>query len=351
MFHPDELRLQVFVDDPFFAARGTRRKRRRALCVAILFWMAMGLALSWKKRQLRPSVIWIGAGLEATSEEITLSIQAKFVLKMLTECRELLKLRHITVKRMRSFVGGMAWMMVIIRWVRAWLSPLWSAIALAAQWEGPPERASIGLQQVRHSLTWIEAFLSGQRGSIVRTIPVEPASLWALIQIVCDASPYGVGGVLLLNKVPTAWIHDAITEEDHRRMGTAAGQCEGQATFEALAVLVAIRTWLPLWRDHPTTVVVQSDSMAALGAAAKAGSGVPQMNLVIREMALDMAEGNYQVDLFGHVPGELNSWADALSRLLDPTKEVAIPDELLQVSRTEVAPRTTSWWRSAGAPS
>ena len=351
MFDPDKLRLQIFVDDPLFTARGTRPNRRRALSIAIIFWMSMGLAFSWRKRQLGCSVIWIGVQMDATKDEITLAVQARFVQKLLTEVRELRKLRSIPVKRMRSFVGGLTWMLVIIRWMRAWLSPLWAAIAYSAAWDGPPERASIGMRQVEHSLSWVEAFLSGQRGSIIRTIPVTPAAMQALIQTICDASPFGVGAVLVENGVPTGFLHDTISEDDRERMGTTAGQCQGQSAFETLAVLIAVRTWMPIWVDLPVAVIVQSDSIAALGAAAKSGSGIPHMNAVIREMALDLAEGNYHADLFGHVPGSLNVWADALSRLLDPNKMAAIPDELKHLPRTTVQPRTSSWWRSSGPPS
>ena len=351
IFDGDSLRLQIFVDDPFLAARGTRAIRRRHLAMALLFWLALGLVLSWKKRQMGAAVQWIGGELDITTERLTISIQRRFVEKMLKECLILLDLPAIPVKRMRSFVGGMSWMMCIILWMRAWLSPLWAAVAVSAQWAGPPDKATIGPRQVSHSLTWIAAFLSGQRGSIVRSLPVTPRPAEDLIQIVCDASPWGLGAVLVTNGVAIEMIEDIFTEHDHLVMETTAGSHEGQSAFEALAVLVAVRHWLPSRRDEPATVVLQSDSMAALGAAAKLGSPVPKINVIVRELALEMAEGSFEIDLYGHVPGDLNTWADALSRRQDPNGPKEVPPELAHLPVGSPEPRGEDWWRARGSPS
>ena len=95
---------------------------------------------------------------------------------------------------------------------------------------------------------------------------------------------------------------------------------------------------------------MQSDSLAALGAAAKLGSSTPQLNAIVRELALEFAESNFEIDLFGHIPGSLNVWADALSRLRDPKGPKSVPTELLAVPRTVVAQRGPTWWRTRGSP-
>ena len=41
LFDESTVRTQIFVDDPFVAARGRRKPRRRRLCIAILFWMCL----------------------------------------------------------------------------------------------------------------------------------------------------------------------------------------------------------------------------------------------------------------------------------------------------------------------
>ena len=133
-------------------------------------------------------------------------------------------------------------------------------------------------------------------------------------------------------------------------LGTVAGH-EGQSAFEALAILVAARHWLPDFREEAVTLIVQSDSLAALGAACRLGSSVEKMNVIVRELALEMAEGEFEVGLYGHIPGALNVWPDALSRLWDPNGPKDVPPELANLPGGRPEPRPFSWWRARGLPS
>ena len=112
-----------------------------------------------------------------------------------------------------------------------------------------------------------------------------------------------------------------------------------------------MREWLPLWQDESTSILVKSDSMAALGALNREGSSKPLTNKVVREIALDLAEGVYDVEVLGHQPASWNAIADALSRLDEPEAGTEFPLALEGVLRTEAAPRPLAWWRSRGAPS
>ena len=48
--------------------------------------------------------------------------------------------------------------------------------------------------------------------------------------------------------------------------------------------------------------MVRSDSLAALGALNKVSGGTSAINRVVRETALDLAEGSYVVDVVSHIP-------------------------------------------------
>ena len=90
---------------------------------------------------------------------------------------------------------------------------------------------------------------------------------------------------------------------------------------------------------------VRSDSMAALGAVNKQRSAAPGLAVVMRELALDMAEGTYAVKVLEHIPGSANVWADALSRLPEPGSGATIPKELEGVVHCKPPMRDSSWWR------
>ena len=241
-------------------------------------------------------------------------------------------------------------MMAVVFWLRAWIAPLWAAIASTAQWQGPPEKATVAHRQVAFSLEWLEAFMAGRKGNLMRIIPVHTAPSEGVVRILCDASPWGIGAVLIIDDLPVQRMEDTFTEMDHLVMGTVEGSPDGQAAFEALAILVAARIWLPMWADRPMSVILQSDSIAALGSTAKAGSSVPHLNAVMRELSLDLAEAAYSVSFFGHVPGDLNHWADALSRRTDPNAPKEVLEELRHIPKAVLPARDKSWWRAAGPP-
>ena len=75
----------------------------------------------------------------------------------------------------------------------------------------------------------------------------------------------------------------------------------------------------------------------------------PQLGLIARELALDVASASYAPDVTVHLPGLANTAADALSRRHDPAKAFVLPAYLTNCSHTEVPPRLRSWWQSLPA--
>ena len=114
---------------------------------------------------------------------------------------------------------------------------------------------------------------------------------------------------------------------------------------------MALRQWADQWKDEPTEILTRSDSLAALGAILKRSSASGAMNRVMQELALDLSEGTFEVEVVGHLPAVLNGWADSLSRLEAPDPErKPIPAALLAVPRATTASRTWTWWRTLSPP-
>ena len=194
-------------------------------------------------------------------------------------------------------------------------------------------------------------FLQGQRGELWSRIQGAPKARTGTLQIICDASPWGLGALLVEKGRIVAWLASEITEQDEMILGAKKGDCASQAVFEALALLVAMREWLNLWRDERTLVMVRSDSLAALGALNKVNGGKAMLNKVVREAALDLAEGSYVVDFVSHIPADLNELPDALSRLAAPTENrKEFPQALAGIQGTPATERNRAWWRTLGGP-
>ena len=147
-----------------------------------------------------------------------------------------------------------------------------------------------------------------------------------------------------------------MSDHDLEVLGATRGDPRGQAAFEGLALLIALRAWAEVWRDESAFVLTRSDSIAALGslikgnAKASTESGV-MLNIIMQEVALDAAEGTYEIQVVGHLPAAWNTWADALSRLFLPDQAKRMPEELKSVETTDVEQRGPTWWRTRSPPS
>ena len=53
------------------------------------------------------------------------------------------------------------------------------------------------------------------------------------------------------------------------------------------------------------------------------------------------------MDIWKHVAGTKNKWADALSRLHEPDAGFVVPQELCNVEESTVGTRVRLWWEAA----
>ena len=60
-FRQEEVRIQIFVDDPATAVAGSLDTQRHLVGLLLLLWSVLGLKVNWKKGQFGKKVDWIGA--------------------------------------------------------------------------------------------------------------------------------------------------------------------------------------------------------------------------------------------------------------------------------------------------
>ena len=234
------------------------------------------------------------------------------------------------------------------------IAPLWAAIAdtKEGRLQGFSKNGPIvPTARIRHALLWIVAFAAGKPGALRTVFNVLEHRAPSCISMEFDASPWGFGGVLFWQGWPWEFFSSPISEEDIARFGIKISDPASQALLENIAILIGVRHWLPKWKDLRLTVRIRSDSQAALGAWAKERSSNQKVNVVVREMALDLAEGRYKIDVMQHLPGRLNDLADTLSRMFQPAVNDIIPVGLADCCQVFPARRSGAWWRAAGAPS
>ncbi len=74
------------------------------------------------------------------------------------------------------------------------------------------------------------------------------------------------------------------------------------------------------------------------------------LNIVAREVALELADAAYRPLVAEHIHGVANTLADALSRVGDPAKVWQLPAQLRDAVRAGAPQRPRSWYRVLGPP-
>ena len=143
------------------------------------------------------------------------------------------------------------------------------------------------------------------------------------------------------------YFSDIIHKTDLDILGIDNVGSKAQQAAEALALLVAVRMWLPRFKEQRITVlVVRGDNIAALQMAAKMQPKSPSLGIIARELALDLASASYAIDLVQHIVGLSNGVADALSRKFQDGKNFKVPHILRLASEVLPPSRPHSWWKS-----
>ena len=128
-----------------------------------------------------------------------------------------------------------------------------------------PLTVRVARARVDHVFAWLRALCGGARDGLHAALPLGVA--WHHGHtMVLDASPWGAGGFLSTNGVPTTWFATNWLPSDSEVLGLVVGDHRHQAVMEAYAILIAVRFWAQYWALEPMVAVVKSDSKAAIGA-------------------------------------------------------------------------------------
>ena len=358
LFVDDLIRLQIYVDDLLVAVVGTAARRIHLVNIAFLWAAVAGYPFAWGKGSSGVDVTWVGAAFCTGLEHVVVRIPTQKIEELLTDTNELLGLVVVNKQRLRSYCGKVSFVAGLVVVLRPFLAGLWAPLGKdqtrggASFDEGGTAGAGgllkrrlpddlIHVRRIRHTLRWLRAFLLGECGALERKFPHRlPAG--PVARLAMDASPWGIGAVLIVGGVVVEWLAGPIQEHDLR-------VSDHMTTWEALVLLVAVRTWLP--RFPGLRAEVRSDSLGALRLVAKMTSPAAPLMMIARELALDLAAGVYDLQVVTHVPGIANVTPDALSRLKEngvPSAEAKpFPASLAGVPRAPIVERNALFWRSA----
>ena len=350
LFDSDRLRLQIYVDDPVSTARGTPSARATFFAKITLLWMSLGFPLAFKKAQISSDVIWIGVCLSARRRSITASLKEEILQEVETMSKDALSKNIYPKKSLRTLAGKANHVAGVIYTWRPFLQELWGALYSDDSESAAPFNC-VWTRQFSHTLVFLVAFLTRAMGTINRVYALDAyLGIGDKISVKLDASPWGLGGILLLNGHPTSWFSSPLSESDEEIFGHSIGSSTGQQTWECLVVLVALRLWRAEWCHSRAQLEVRGDSIAALTMVMNMKASGRGPGIVARELALELGNAEFKPNLFSHIPGIANVSADALSRRTEPGKPFALPSCLLDVREQPPPIRSHRYFRTLASP-
>jgi hypothetical protein len=345
LFPQDRMRLQIYTDDPIGTLRGLPAQRRRMCAVLVVAWLVLGLNLAFAKGQLGPEVTWTGHLIAYRMQtHIFVTIKDEFMTDFRATTDAIQKQNVISIKDLRSYAGRANHIANLIWAWRPFLETLWAAIYQDVVGSQAP-RGCVWVRQIQDALTWIQAFLQQETGTLCRNYNIVNYTLpHTSIVFTFDASPWGLGGFLLIDGVPKAWFAAPLSHWDVHVLRHDIGDHRGQQTWEDLAALCGLRVWLPHWGQHRAALAVQGDNVGALTLVQKLKATGVGPRIIARELALIYANTAFEPTTVVHTPGVCNNIADALSRRFEPGKKFILPAFLTGVPETVLPTRDYSFW-------
>jgi len=329
VFMKDEVRIEIYTDDPFISIAGNATQRRRIVAVIVLIWRALGFPLSWRKGSLGRKATWIGGEFAVTSEPkgVTVKIKQELFDEARTMVKQFRSTNVIPTKQLRSATGKLANIAnLLVAW-RPFMGQLYAAIYDPSD-SGAPINC-IWAKQIRRSLDWFDTFFGASGGFIQRDFLLSAfMKVDSDIEFVLDASPWGLAGICYINGVALEYFSEALTGLDVTLFRHPIGEASGQQVWESLAALVALRLWRPLWNKSNTHIRVRGDSVAMLTLVVNMRPSSPQLSIIGQELALEFASATFVPVISEHIPGIANVAADKLSRWQQPNVPHELPEGL-----------------------
>ena len=133
--------------------------------------------------------------------------------------------------------------------------------------------------------------------------------------------------MLLRNSIPCEWFATPWNNQDLKTLSARTADPRHQTTLELLTLLLALAIWGPAHRL--SGLILLGDNIAALQTALHL-KGKPALGTLTRELAWRKARQGLRFRV-GHLPSELNTRSDSLSRLTAP-EAADFPPELSEAT-------------------
>ena len=339
-------RLQLYVDDPVLTLVGSDRQRELAMDLVILYWLILGVPLSWSKGVVTSGGhLWIGAWFSVVAPgHAEAHLPHDFCAALFKELEVLAAGRGTTRKScVLKMLGRCGRVAYIVPSARPFVNGLWGAFSAACQAasrshrpEAPPGK--LACVRFAWAASWLRELLRpGTQLQLfplthvytVKEVPIDTASA----QVFFDASPWGAGAALLLKGRWSSWFSLAWSAEVTAFFCAELGSSRFQTLWEYLALYLVLLSYASEFVAQGFGIV--GDNIAALQCAVSL-KGRKDLSAISREIAWRRVRLRWRYAV-AHVPSEENFVADSLSRLCAPVSDCKdFPEELMGVPEQQL---------------
>ena len=320
---------QVYLDDSLWLLTGSLEERNRSLSLILYTLLALKVKIALGKGERSAHVQWVGVRFSLSdADTLVLNLPEKFLKELRDGLVSWESKGMAATKELRTMAGKAAWLGSILprsKWCVAILYSVLKAVEKdeltgkeeerAQQREGDqrPKRGLFAVKRLETARRWLVAFLQAALERPARKLHVGSKRTLE-VKIMCDASPEGLGAVLILDGMIAACLASEVTEEDANNLQFSKGESSSQGIVESLAVLVAIKHWSSRLKGYHTQLLVQGDSLIALALTQRLAASTPSLNFVGAELSLALEMSGVERIEPLHIPGVLNIAPDYLSR-------------------------------------
>ena len=195
------------------------------------------------------------------------------------------------------------------------------------------------------TLEWFKAFFHMSGGFVQRDFSLAAFNgQQSSLEIIVDASPWGLAGVLIVDGVVAEYFADPIGPYDCELYGHQLGSPNGQQVWESLTALVALRLWEPLWANKAVRLRLKGDSVTMLTLVVNMRPSSPALSIIGRELAMVFSKATYVPIVAQHVPGVANVIADKLFRWFQPGVRPETPSALANARHRSAPSRVKDYY-------
>ena len=356
-FRGHEAQHQVYLDDGLWMLQGELEERNSNLALILTTAAALGLKVALNKGERGPQTQWIGIKFALVDDFVITTIPEKYVTELIAKLKSWDNKGLAPLRELRQVAGKISWMSGLLPRTRWVVSVFYKVLHTRVNdiQDGTEDRRRearedkrsksnfFNVSQLDQARAWLIAYLEMAMLRPSRKLRLD-VNKYPKASIITDASPEGLGAILLINNRAVRIMASRVGPQDSHELKFALGEASSQGVVETLAVLVALRLWERDLQSCQVTMVLESDSVIALATSQRYSSSDPALNFLGAEISIACEMAGIEAIQARHIPGSANVNADYLSR---PSKWASTPrpTEIKDLPLSPAPEREASFYR------